>query len=259
QLGNCIGGGRFKSVFRAFNLNTGQMVAVKRVDLRGWRKGEVEQLMREIDLVKQLSHPSIIKYEGMTRDKDMLNIVLEYAENGTLEQTLKAFGKLNEKLVASYVTKLLDGLNYIHCSGVVHGDLRAANILTTKDGSVKLSNFGRSEIEIVMGSPNWVAPEVLELKGMSTKSDIWSLGCAVMELLTGQPPYADMADDVQVLRIVEGTPPLIPESFCDPLVVFLKECFHKEPAERPKAKELLIHAWLKNHCGVKKVGQNEVI
>ena len=100
----------------------------------------------------------------------------------------------------SYAAKILDGLSYIHHNGVVYGDLRAANILTTKDGSVKLSNYGLGALEwaglIAVGSPNWAAPEVLECKGMSTKSDIWSLGCTVIELLTGQPPYADMADDV---------------------------------------------------------------
>jgi serine/threonine protein kinase len=85
---------------------------------------------------------------------------------------------------------------------VVHCDLKAANILTTKTGNVKLSDFGVSlnlramerEIKDVAGTPNWMAPEVIELKGASTKSDIWSLGCTVIELLTGRPPYGDIAN-----------------------------------------------------------------
>jgi serine/threonine protein kinase len=125
-----------------------------------------------------------------------------YAENGSLGQTLKAFGKLNEKLVASYVVKILEGLDYLHRSDVVHCDLKAANILTTKTGNVKLTDFGVSlnlramerEIKDVAGTPNWMAPEVIELKGASTKSDIWSLGCTVIELLTGRPPYGDIAN-----------------------------------------------------------------
>jgi serine/threonine protein kinase len=125
-----------------------------------------------------------------------------YAENGSLGQTLKAFGKLNEKLVASYVFKILEGLDYLHRSDVVHCDLKAANILTTKTGNVKLSDFGVSlnlramerEIKDVAGTPNWMAPEVIELKGASTKSDIWSLGCTVIELLTGRPPYGDIGN-----------------------------------------------------------------
>ena len=115
---------------------------------------------------------------------------------------MKAFGKLNERLVASYVVKILEGLHYLHQSDVVHCDLKAANILTTKNGNVKLSDFGVSlnlramerEMKDVAGTPNWMAPEVIELKGASPKSDIWSLGCTMIELLTGRPPYADIAN-----------------------------------------------------------------
>lgn len=261
QFGNCIGRGQFGSVYRALNLNTGQMVAVKRIGLEGLKEEEIAQLMREVDLVKRLSHPSIVKYEGMARDENTLSIVLEYAENGSLGQTLKAFGKLNEKLVASYVVKILEGLDYLHRSDVVHCDLKAANILTTKTGNVKLSDFGVSlnlramerEIKDVAGTPNWMAPEVIELKGASTKSDIWSLGCTVIELLTGRPPYGDIPNAMTVMfRIVEDNCPPIPERFSDPLVAFLKECFHKDPAQRPSAEQLFEHEWLKSHWGLNK-------
>ena len=133
---------------------------------------------------------------------DCSHILTRYAENGSLGQTLKAFGKLNERLVASYVVKILEGLHYLHQSGVVHCNLKAANILTTKNGNVKLSDFGVSlnmlaierDLKDVTGTPNWMAPEVIELKGASPKSDIWSLACTVIELLTGRPPYADVAN-----------------------------------------------------------------
>ncbi|KAH9973475.1 hypothetical protein BGW80DRAFT_241207 [Lactifluus volemus] len=261
QLGNCIGRGQFGSVYRALNLNTGQMVAVKRIGLDGLKEEEIAQLMREVDLVKRLSHPSIVKYEGMARDKNTLSIILEYAENGSLGQTLKAFGKLNEKLVASYVVKILEGLDYLHRSDVVHCDLKAANILTTKTGNVKLTDFGVSlnlramgrENKDVAGTPNWMAPEVIQLKGASTKSDIWSLGCTVIELLTGRPPYGDIANTMTVMfRIVEDDCPPIPERFAQPLASFLRECFRKDPTERPSAEELFEHEWLKNHWGLNK-------
>lgn len=254
QLGNCIGRGQFGAVYRALNLNTGQMVAVKRISLTGLKEDEISQLMREVDLVKSLSHPSIVKYEGMARDEDTLSIVLEYAENGSLGQTLKAFGKLNERLVASYVVKILEGLHYLHQSDVVHCDLKAANILTTKTGNVKLSDFGVSlnlrameREKDVAGTPNWMAPEVIELKGASPKSDIWSLGCTVIELLTGRPPYADIANGMSVMfRIVEDTEPPIPDAVSPLLNNFLRQCFQKDPAKRPDAEILCEHEWLKN-------------
>ncbi|KAF7356594.1 Cell division control protein [Mycena venus] len=261
QLGNCIGRGQFGSVYRALNLNTGQMVAVKRIRLEGLKEDEVTTLMREVDLVKSLSHPSIVKYEGMARDQDTLSIVLEYAENGSLGQTLKAFGKLNERLVASYVVKILEGLHYLHSSDVVHCDLKAANILTTKNGNVKLSDFGVSlnlramerEIKDVAGTPNWMAPEVIELKGASTKSDIWSLACTVVELLTGRPPYAEIANSMSVMfRIVEDDMPPLPED-CSPLLEdFLRQCFDKDPTKRPSADLLCEHPWLKKNWGAHK-------
>ncbi|KAI0046488.1 hypothetical protein FA95DRAFT_1669085 [Auriscalpium vulgare] len=240
QLGNCIGRGQFGAVYRALNLNTGQMVAVKRIGLEGLKEEEVTQLMKEVDLVKSLSHPSIVKYEGMARDENTLSIVLEYAENGSLGQTLKAFGKLNERLVASYVVKILEGLDYLHQSDVVHCDLKAANILTTKNGNVKLSDFGVSlnlramerEIKDVAGTPNWMAPEVIELKGASTKSDIWSLAF--------------------MFRIVEDDMPPLPEGCSAPLIEFLKLCFNKDPTLRPSAEELFEHEWLKKHWGLNK-------
>ncbi|KAI0794041.1 Pkinase-domain-containing protein [Fomes fomentarius] len=256
QLGNCIGRGQFGAVYRALNLNTGQMVAVKRIRLEGLKEEEIAQLMKEVDLVKSLSHPSIVKYEGMARDDDSLSIVLEYAENGSLGQTLKAFGKLNERLVANYVVKILEGLHYLHQNDVVHCDLKAANILTTKNGNVKLSDFGVSlnlramerEMKDVAGTPNWMAPEVIELKGASTKSDIWSLACTVIELLTGRPPYADIANSMSVMfRIVEDDSPPLPEDCSESLQDFLRWCFNKDPTKRPNAEQLCEHDWLKMH------------
>ena len=158
--------------------------------------------------------------------------------------------------------KILEGLHYLHTSDVVHCDLKAANILTTKNGNVKLSDFGVSlnlramerEIKDVAGTPNWMAPEVIELHGASTKSDIWSLGCTVIELLTGRPPYAEIANGMSVMfRIVEDDMPPFPPGASDLLRHFLTQCFHKDPALRPSAEVLCEHPWLKTNWGALKV------
>jgi serine/threonine protein kinase len=117
---------------------------------------------------------------------------------------LEEFGKLSEKLVASYVVQVLEGLDYLHHNGVMHGNLKAANILLTQSGDVKLSDFGISlnlqaleEVEEgVSCTPYWTAPEVTGLERASTKSDIWSLGCTIIELLTGQLPYGNLVNDL---------------------------------------------------------------
>ncbi|KIO24855.1 hypothetical protein M407DRAFT_76460 [Tulasnella calospora MUT 4182] len=264
QLGNCIGRGQFGSVYRALNINTGQIVAVKRIRLEGLPESEITQLMKEVDLLKRLHHPSIVQYEGMVRDDDSLDIVLEYVENGSLGQTLKAFGKFNEKLVATYVTKILEGLHYLHEQQVVHCDLKAANILSTKNGNIKLSDFGvsltlnamenaKETANNVAGTPNWMAPEVIELKGASTASDIWSLGCTVVELLTGKPPYSEIDNTLAVMfRIVEDDKAPIPDGCSETLRDFLAQCFRKDPDQRPTAESLFEHPWLKRTWGLHK-------
>ncbi|KAI9240038.1 MAG: kinase-like domain-containing protein, partial [Podila humilis] len=257
--GNCIGRGQFGSVYRALNLGTGQMVAVKRIKIDGLKDTEMDILMQEVDLLKSLTHPSIVKYEGFIKTYGHLNIILEFVENGSLLTTLKSFGTFPEKLVVAYVVKILEGLVYLHGKEVVHCDLKAANILTTKNGNVKLSDFGvslnlkvkESDFGAVAGTPNWMAPEVIELKGASPASDIWSLGCTIIEMLTGRPPYAELLAMTTLFRIVEDERPPLPTNISVDLLDFLCQCFQKDPTLRPSAGALGRHVWIKRNFGAR--------
>src|SRR6266849_2632506 len=132
------------------------------------------------------------------------------AQNGSLRRFLEKFGKLSEKLVAGCVIQVLKGLDYLHHNGIVHSNLKATNILITQGGDVKLSDFGISHNlnvikrrgKRVSWVPNWSAPEVIRLMRASKESDLWSLGCTIIELLTGNEPYGDIIDPVS------GTDPL---------------------------------------------------
>ncbi|KAF9434327.1 hypothetical protein BGZ76_008200 [Entomortierella beljakovae] len=261
QLGNCIGRGQFASVYKALNLVTGQVVAVKRIKIDGLNDDERDMLMQEVDLLKSLVHPSIVKYEGFIKTDEYLNIILEFAENGSLLTLLKSFGTFPEKLVVAYVVKILEGLVYLHGKEVVHCDLKAANILTTKNGNVKLSDFGvslnlkvkESDFGAVAGTPNWMAPEVIELKGASPASDIWSLGCTIIEMLTGRPPYADLLAMTTLFRIVEDERPPLPNNLSVDLLDFLCQCFQKNPSLRPSAGALGRHNWIKRNFTAKEL------
>ncbi|KAJ9082101.1 Protein kinase of the Mitotic Exit Network, variant 2 [Entomophthora muscae] len=253
QLGDCIGKGQFGSVYKALNLHTGQIVAVKRVDLDGRSKEEIESLMGEVDLLKSLSHVRVVNYEGYVKTEASLNIVLEYVENGSLLQLLRSYGPLPAALVASFTSQILEGLMYLHDKQVVHCDLKAANILSNKNGKIKLTDFGvslnlkvkDSDLgEIVAGTPNWMAPEVITLQGASTASDIWSLGCTIVELLTEKPPYSDMNAMAALYRIVEDDCPPLPKNISPSLDDFLRSCFKKKPTKRPTAEELSYHDWI---------------
>lgn len=142
---------------------------------------------------------------------------LRYCENGSLHSIAKNFGRFPENLVGLYMSQVLHGLLYLHEQGVIHRDIKGANILTTKEGLVKLADFGVASRTTglnensVVGTPYWMAPEVIELTGASTSSDIWSLGCTVIELLEGKPPYHSMQPMPALFRIVNDDHPPLPQ------------------------------------------------
>ena len=250
QLGPCLGRGAFGSVYRSLNWTTGETVAIKQVRLVDMPKAELNVIMQEIDLLKHLHHPNIVKYHDSLKSADSLYIVLEYCENGSLHQICKNFGKFPENLVSLYSQQVLQGLLFLHEQGVIHRDIKGANILTTKEGLVKLADFGVATKQTglaegsVVGTPYWMAPEVIELAGATTASDIWSLGCTVIELLDGKPPYHKLAPMPALFRIVNDDHPPLPEG-CSPLVRdFLMQCFQKDPNLRVSAKKLLKHPWI---------------
>ncbi|KAG0263128.1 hypothetical protein BG011_009230 [Mortierella polycephala] len=250
-LGNCIGKGAFGSVWRGLNLDTATTVAVKQINLSDIPSAELANIMMEIDLLKKLNHPNIVKYFGFEKTSECLNIILELCENGSLRSLCKNFGKLPEHLGAMYITQVLDGLIYLHDQGVIHRDIKGANILATKDGLVKLADFGVATLSndvggdlSVAGTPYWMAPEIIELSGATTASDIWSVGCTVIELLDGEPPYHEFPPMGALYRIVQDDHPPIPESVSAIVRDFLMQCFQKDCNLRVSAKKLSRHPWI---------------
>ena len=145
-----------------------------------------------------------------------------YCEGGSLHSICKEFGKFPENLVGLYMAQILQGLQYLHDQGVIHRDIKGANILTTKYGIVKLADFGVSTSTLtsgrsedreaqVVGTPYWMAPEIIQLSGASPASDIWSVGATVIELLQGKPPYHNLAAMPALFAIVNDDHPPLPE------------------------------------------------
>jgi len=150
---------------------------------------------------------------------------------------------------------VLFGLEYLHAQGVLHRDIKGANILTTKTGVAKLADFGVAARaasfggadldDDIVGSPYWMAPEIIEMSAPpSTACDIWSLGCTILELTTGKPPYFDLTPMAALFRIVQDDVPRLPAGASEALKDFLLQCFNRESALRAGAKILLNHAWL---------------
>ncbi|XP_074582560.1 MAP3K epsilon protein kinase 1-like isoform X1 [Curcuma longa] len=256
MLGDEIGKGAYGRVYKGLDLENGDFVAIKQVSLENIPQEDLNVIMQEIDLLKNLNHKNIVTYLGSIKTKTHLHIILEYVENGSLANIIKPnkFGPFPESLVAVYIAQVLEGLVYLHEQGVIHRDIKGANILTTKEGLVKLADFGvatkLTEADLnthsVVGTPYWMAPEVIEMSGVSAASDIWSVGCTIIELLTCVPPYYDLQPMPALFRIVQDVNPPIPEGLSPDITDFLRQCFRKDAMQRPDAKTLLLHPWIQN-------------
>ena len=226
-------------------------MAIKQIYLYSISAENIRSIESEINLLKKLDHPNIVKYIECIQTKTHINLVLEYVEGGSLHYILKQSGKMGEHLVFIFVKQILEGLVYLHNQGIIHRDIKGANLLLTKNGIIKLADFGysilndKNKVNSLVGTACWMAPEVIEQKGnISPKCDIWSLGSTIIQLLTTQPPYYEFDAMQAMFRIVQDKCPPLPNDISDNLRDFLLKCFEKDPEKRLSAKELLFHPWL---------------
>ena len=220
RLGDEIGKGGWGAVFDCCEQASGMIYACKRTPLRGKRDDAAASIELEIDLLRRLNHKNIVQYVDTVRTRRHLYIILEYMELGSLADKVRRFGTFGESVLHVYMREVLLGLAYLHEQGVVHRDIKGANILTTKGGHVKLADFGvatrvkegASKSTSVVGTPYWMAPEVIEMAGVSAACDVWSVGCTVVELLTEHPPYFDLQPMAALFRIVQDAHPPLPDA-----------------------------------------------
>ena len=264
-----IGSGSFGSVFLGMNKSTGLLMAVKQVDLPNGsasieprKKSMLDALEREIELLKVLKHKNIVQYLDSSLDQSCLNIFLEYVPGGSVAALLSNYGAFEEELVRNFVKQILTGLNYLHERGIIHRDIKGANILVDNKGGVKISDFGISKKKVtndllgnasarqsLQGSVFWMAPEVVKQEPYTRKADIWSLGCLVVEMLTGSHPFPSLNQMQAIFKIGSSVTPEIPEDITAEAHKFLSLTFEIKSAARPSAAELLRESFI---TGVKR-------
>lgn len=259
RIGEKIGSGSFGEVFQGLN-GYGKLFAVKRLVLAGGKMADLENLVSEIELMRSLSHPNIVEYIGTKVDvkTGFVYIFQEWVPGGSVASMLKKFGPFQVGVVHAYTQQILLGLEYLHSHGIVHRDIKGGNILVDDAGHVKLADFGAStkvmfdetqETHTIKGTPYFMAPEVLSQSKYGRKGDIWAVGCTVIQMLTGEPPWKsnNLQSIIQLHMLLstrpEGPPP-VDRSIPDILQDFLVTIFKTDPRNRPTATELLQHPFL---------------
>lgn len=253
ELGQVLGKGGYGSVFMAKDLRTGDLVAIKRFHNSGSLVDK--KAIKEQKIWKGLHHPNVVEFKGsFVGDNGSLNLVVEYVDGLSLAEHLSQYTAFPETLVAEIARQVLCGLQYLHDNGVTHRDLKPANILVDNSAAVKICDFGVSRSENVqtinpgqqhmVGTPWYIAPEMVEYRPYTTGVDIWSLGCTVLELATGRRPYHELSAMQVLFRMVEDRCPPIPGHLSPEAKDFLKSCWVWDPQERPSAKDLLRHPFI---------------
>ncbi|XP_026780528.3 serine/threonine-protein kinase PAK 4 [Pangasianodon hypophthalmus] len=246
-----IGEGSTGIVCIATVKSTGKLVAVKKMDLRKQQRREL--LFNEVVIMRDYHHENVVDMYNSYLVGDELWVVMEFLEGGALTDIV-THTRMNEEQIATVCLSVLKALSVLHAQGVIHRDIKSDSILLTHDGRIKLSDFGfcaqvSKEVQrrkSLVGTPYWMAPELISRLPYGPEVDIWSLGIMVIEMVDGEPPYFNEPPLKAMKMIRDNLPPKLKNLHkVSPLLKgFLDRMLVRDPAQRATAQELLKHPFL---------------
>lgn len=248
-----IGEGSTGIVCIATSKTTGQQVAVKKMDLRKQQRREL--LFNEVVIMRDYHHPNIVDMYDSFLVGDELWVVMEFLEGGALTDIVVSQSRMDEHQIATVCKACLKALDFLHRNGVIHRDIKSDSILLAHDGRVKLSDFGfcaqvtpeLPKRKSLVGTPYWMAPEVISRLPYGPEVDIWSLGIMCIEMVDGEPPFFN-EPPLQAMRRIRDmpAPKLKNGNRVSPrLQGFLERMLVRDPMQRATAAELLNHQFLR--------------
>ncbi|KAK6834457.1 Pkinase-domain-containing protein [Apiospora arundinis] len=247
-----IGQGASGGVYTGNTRTSNQLVAIKQMNLEQQPKKDL--IINEILVMKDSSHPNIVNFIDSYLSGGELWVIMEYMEGGSLTDVV-TFNIMTEGQIASVCRETLRGLQHLHSKGVIHRDIKSDNILLSLEGCIKLTDFGfcaqineaHNKRTTMVGTPYWMAPEVVTRKEYGRKVDIWSLGIMAIEMIEGEPPYLTESP-LRALWLIatNGTPEIKDEQSLSPVFRdFLYFALKVDPEKRASAHDLLRHEFMK--------------